>query len=407
MKIKIFKGNASGSVMAPPSKSYAHRLLIASFLSNKKCVVSNVELSNDIKATLNCIKELGGSFEIKDNEVIFDGKNDKEIKDEYVLDCGESGSTIRFLIPIALVLKKGSRITMKGTKKLISRGLTVYEDIFKYSNIKYEYTEDSFSFSGKLTKSKFSVPGNISSQYISGLIFALSLLKRDTEITITGNIESLPYINLTIDTLAHFNVSIELKDNVVYIMGHQKYARSNSNVEGDFSNAAFLEALNYIDLNNNVNVKGLNYFSRQGDSIYMKLFPKLEGQAPTIDISNCIDLGPILFTVSSMLNGAKITGTKRLRIKESDRVACMVEELNKFGADIEVYEDEVIINKKELHKPNEILNGHNDHRIVMSLAVLLTKFEGVIDGIEAVNKSFPTFFSKLGEVGIKYENYEE
>lgn len=407
MKIKIFKGNASGSVMAPPSKSYAHRLLIASFLSNKKCVVSNVELSNDIKATLNCIKELGGSFEIKDNEVIFDGKNDKEIKDEYVLDCSESGSTIRFLIPIALVLKKGSRITMKGTKKLISRGLTVYEDIFKYSNIKYEYTEDSFSFSGKLTKSKFSVPGNISSQYISGLIFALSLLKRDTEITITGNIESLPYINLTIDTLAHFNVSIELKDNVVYIMGHQKYARSNSNVEGDFSNAAFLEALNYIDLNNNVNVKGLNYFSRQGDSIYMKLFPKLEGQAPTIDISNCIDLGPILFTVSSMLNGAKITGTKRLRIKESDRVACMVEELNKFGADIEVYDDEVIINKKELHKPNEILNGHNDHRIVMSLAVLLTKFEGVIDGIEAVNKSFPTFFSKLGEVGIKYENYEE
>ena len=206
MRIKIFKGNASGSVMAPPSKSYAHRLLIASFLSNKKCVVSNVEFSNDINATLGCIKELGGSFEIKDNEVIFDGKNDKEIKDEYVLDCGESGSTIRFLIPIALVLKKGSRITMKGTKKLISRGLTVYEDLFKHSNIKYEYTEDSFSFSGKLTKSKFSVPGNISSQYISGLIFALSLLKRDTEITITGNIESLPYINLTIDTLAHFNV---------------------------------------------------------------------------------------------------------------------------------------------------------------------------------------------------------
>ena len=138
----------------------------------------------------------------------------------------------------------------------------------------------------------------------------------------------------------------------------------------------------------------------------MKLFPKLEGQAPTIDISNCIDLGPILFTVSSMLNGARITGIRRLRIKESDRVACMVEELNKFGAEIEVYEDEVIIKKKELHSPSAILNGHNDHRIVMSLAILLTKYEGVIDGIEAINKSFPTFFNKLGEVGIKYENYE-
>ena len=375
MKIKIFKSNASGNVVAPPSKSYAHRLLIASFLSNKKCVVSNVEFSNDINATLNCIKELGGSFIIKDNEVIFDGKNDKEIKEEYVLDCGESGSTIRFLIPIALVLKKNSKITMKGTEKLISRGLSVYEDIFKKAKVEYSYTKDSFSFCGKLTSSKFSVPGNISSQYISGLIFALSLLKRDTQITITGNIESLPYINLTIDTLAHFNVTIELKENVVYIMGHQKYARCNSNVEGDFSNAAFLEALNYVDLNNNVNVKGLNYFSRQGDSIYMKLFPKLEGQSPTIDISNCIDLGPILFTVASLLNGAKITGIKRLRIKESDRVACMVEELNKFGASIEVFDDEVIIKKVDLHKPTEIINGHNDHRIVMSLAVLLTKYE--------------------------------
>ena len=403
MKIKIFKSNASGNVVAPPSKSYAHRLLIASFLSNKKCVVSNVEFSNDINATLNCIKELGGSFIIKDNEVIFDGKNDKEIKEEYVLDCGESGSTIRFLIPIALVLKKNSKITMKGTEKLISRGLSVYEDIFKKAKVEYSYTKDSFSFCGKLTSSKFSVPGNISSQYISGLIFALSLLKRDTQITITGNIESLPYINLTIDTLAHFNVTIELKENVVYIMGHQKYARCNSNVEGDFSNAAFLEALNYVDLNNNVNVKGLNYFSRQGDSIYMKLFPKLEGQSPTIDISNCIDLGPILFTVASLLNGAKITGIKRLRIKESDRVACMVEELNKFGASIEVFDDEVIIKKVDLHKPTEIINGHNDHRIVMSLAVLLTKYEGIIDGIEAVNKSFPTFFNKLSEVGIKYE----
>ena len=222
MKIKIFKGNASGSVTAPPSKSYAHRLLIASFLSNKKCIVSNVEFSNDILATLSCIKELGGSFTVKDNEVIFDGKNDKEIKDEYILECGESGSTIRFLIPIALVLKKGSRITMKGTKKLISRGLSVYEDIFKSSNIEYSYTEDSFSFSGKLTKSKFTVPGNISSQYISGLIFALSLLKRDTQITITGNIESLPYIYLTIDTLAHFNVSIELNENDDWISATSK-----------------------------------------------------------------------------------------------------------------------------------------------------------------------------------------
>ena len=403
MKIKVFKGNAGGSVFAPPSKSYAHRLLISSFLSNKKCTVSNVDFSNDIKATLSCIKELGASFIIKDNEVIFDGKNDKEIKDEYILDCGESGSTIRFLIPIALVLKKNSKITMKGTPKLISRGLSVYEEIFKSKKIEYSYTESSFTFKGILRGSSFSVPGNISSQYISGLIFALSLLKRDTTIDIIGDIESLPYINLTIDTLSHFNVDVTLENNRVTIMGHQKYARVNSNVEGDFSNAAFLEALNYVDKNNNVNVKGLNYFTRQGDSIYMKLFPKLEGSNPTIDISNCIDLGPVLFMLAASLNGAVITGIKRLRIKESDRVATMVSELNKFGAEIEVYDDYVVIKKCELHSPKEVLEGHNDHRIVMALSILLTKYEGVIDGVEAINKSFPTFFNKLSEVGIKYE----
>ena len=403
MKIKVFKGNASGTCYAPPSKSYAHRLLIASFLSNRKCSVSNVEFSNDINATLSCIKELGASFTIKDNEVIFDGNNDKEIKDEYILDCGESGSTIRFLIPIALVLKKNSKITMKGTKKLISRGLSVYEEIFKKSKVEYSYTEDSFSFKGRLLGSSFSVPGNISSQYISGLIFALSLLKRDTKIEITGDIESLPYINLTIDTLSHFNVDVTLENNIVSIIGHQKYARINSTVEGDFSNAAFLEALNYIDLNNNVNVKGLNYFSRQGDSIYMKLFPKLEGTNPTIDVSNCIDLGPVLFMLATYLNGAKITGIKRLRIKESDRVSSMVEELNKFGASIEVFDDYVVIHKNELHSPNVTLDGHNDHRIVMSLIILLTKYSGIIDGVEAINKSFPTFLKRLEEVGIKYE----
>ncbi len=403
MKIKVFKGNAGGSVMAPPSKSYAHRLLIASFLSNKKCTVSNVEFSNDINATLSCLKELGASFTIKDNEIIFDGKNDKEIKDEYILDCGESGSTIRFLIPIALVLKKNSKITMKGTPKLISRGLSVYEEIFKSKKIEYSYTKSSFTFKGILRGSSFSVPGNISSQYISGLIFALSLLKRDTTIDIIGDIESLPYINLTIDTLSHFNVDVTLDGNKVTILGHQKYARVNSNVEGDFSNAAFLEALNYVDKNNNVNVKGLNYFTRQGDSIYMKLFPKLEGSNPTIDISNCIDLGPVLFMLAAQLNGAVIKGIKRLRIKESDRVSSMVSELKKFGANIEVFDDYVEIKKVELHSPKEVLEGHNDHRIVMALSILLTKYEGIIDGVEAINKSFPTFFNKLSEVGIKYE----
>ena len=135
----------------------------------------------------------------------------------------------------------------------------------------------------------------------------------------------------------------------------------------------------------------------------MKLFPKLEGSNPTIDISNCIDLGPIIFTLASMLNGARINGIKRLRIKESDRVSSMVEELNKFGANIEVFDDYVVIHKTELHKPVLELNGHNDHRIVMSLIILLTKYEGIIDGVEAINKSFPTFLDRLMEVGIKYE----
>ena len=135
----------------------------------------------------------------------------------------------------------------------------------------------------------------------------------------------------------------------------------------------------------------------------MKLFPKLEGTNPTIDVSNCIDLGPVLFMLATYLNGAKITGIKRLRIKESDRVSSMVEELNKFGANIEVFDDYVVIHKNELHTPTLNLDGHNDHRIVMSLIILLTKYSGIIDGVEAINKSFPTFLNRLEEVGIKYE----
>ncbi len=414
MKTRISKGIASGTIVAPPSKSYAHRILIASFLASSQgygegraCRVSNVAFSDDVNATLGCLKALGAVISTDADSVLFKGTAGAGGDGELMLDCNESGSTLRFLIPMALVLNENRRIVMRGTAKLMSRGLDAYERIFERCGIEYEHGNDFFSFCGKLAGSEFVVPGNTSSQYVTGLMFALSLRQGDSRIVIEGDIESLPYIRITLDVLSGFGVRAVFSGNEIRIQGGRKYLSGDRSVEGDYSNAAFFAALNLIDPLNDVRVCGLAVDSVQGDKAYERLFPLLkENTGPEIDISDCIDLGPVLFMLASALNGAVFTGVRRLRIKESDRVACMVEELVKFGARIDAGDDSVVIHRAELHAPGSVLNGHNDHRIVMALSVLLTRFGGVIDGSEAVRKSFPDFFERLGEVGVSYEHFQ-
>ncbi len=406
MKVKINKSIANGIVNAQPSKSYAHRLLIASSLSNEQSIVRNVVISNDILATINCIKTLGKEVIIQNEEnnktktIIIRNNNSYNINDynELVFDCLESGSTLRFFIPIALLLNK--KCIFKGTEKLISRGIQIYEDICLKQGIQVIKENDMITFIGKLKSDNFQIDGSISSQFISGLLFALPLLEEDSCINIITNLESKNYIDITIDVLKQSGIIIEHKDEKTYnVIGNQKYCYLDCTVEGDYSNSAFIDSLNY--LNGNVVINGLNKNSYQGDKQYIELFEKLDKGYCECDIHNCIDLGPILFCFASLKHGGCFKGVKRLRIKESDRIKDLKEELEKFNIEVIEEENKVIINNKNIKKPDKILYGKNDHRIVMALSIMLSIFGGEIKGIEAVNKSYPNFFDDLKTLGVE------
>lgn len=399
MKVKIEKSIARGEIYAPPSKSYAHRTLICSSLANGQSTVSNIAKSEDIAATLDCIKELGAKCEINGTTAEICGIYKNTVKDTAVKKfmCRESGSTLRFFIPIALSL--GGVCEFYGTPKLISRGIEVYEDICKKQNILLEKTENRIRLEGKLKPGVFDVRGDISSQFISGLMFALPMLDGDSIINITTPLESKGYILITADVLSRFGIRIKFESNKIYINGNQKYTAINSFVEGDMSNGAFLDAFNV--LGGDVSLKGLNWDTYQPDKAYAEYFEKLKAGTPVLDVSDCPDLAPILIALAAVCNGATLTGTRRLKIKESDRAQAMACELEKMGGRVDIFENSLTVYKRELHKPEKALCAHNDHRIVMALSVILTLFGGEIDGAEAVTKSYPNFFGDIKALGVE------
>jgi 3-phosphoshikimate 1-carboxyvinyltransferase len=391
----INKSIASGQVQAPPSKSYAHRLLIGAALCDNDVVVENIELSNDIIATIKCITSLGKKViydEISRTITITKGSTENNL-----FDCNESGSTLRFFIPIVIALKqKGLFI---GTKRLMERGLGIYEEIFNTLGIKYEKSLESIEVFGSLVPYRYLVKGNISSQFITGLLFALPLLNGNSYINITTTLESANYIDITLDVLRLTGIEVVNIDNRYIIKAPQEYLPAKFSVEGDYSNASFLDAFNY--LGGNVELIGLKEQSMQGDKIYKKYFNIISKGYATIDLQNAIDLGPILFVMASLFHGAHFINTNRLKIKESNRISDLQQELNKFGIELKELDNEVFINKQEINFPTEVLDGHNDHRIVMALTVLLSTTGGKIVGVEAVSKSYPTFFEDISNLGIE------
>ena len=401
MKIEIKPSVLSGEIKAPASKSMAHRLLICAGLSEGESIIYNIAYSQDILATLDCLESLGAEIFRGEDFVRINGVN-PFVSQGGVFNCRESGSTLRFFIPIALLSKNKS--LFKGSERLLERPMELYEKLAKENGLYYNKDEEGISVSGVLEGGEFSLRGDISSQFITGLLFALPFCEKDSRITLTGKAESLAYIDMTIEAQRRFGVNIKKEaEGVFFIKGSQSYKNQKLTVEGDYSNAAFPDALNY--LGGNVKVTGLNPESLQGDKIYGQYFEMLKTGFPTLDLSQCPDLAPIIMTLAAYLKGAKLIGTKRLKIKESDRGEVMKTELSKFGADIDIYENEIIINKSELHAPCEELCGHNDHRVVMSLAVLASRFGGVIEGAEAVSKSYPDFFDRMKEVGLEVINY--
>lgn len=399
MNAQIGISVGKGVIKAPPSKSYAHRLIICALLSKGTSVIENVDFSEDIKATMDCAKALNAGFEVNGSTVTVTG-SDVESFDRNQVDfmCRESGSTMRFFMGISMGL--GCKGRFFGSETLRKRPFGVYEKICDEQNISFAKESDYIAVDGKLSSSNYEVAGNISSQFISGLLFALPLLDGDSKITLTGSIESRSYIDMTLQALRQFGIAADwCKENVIEVKGGQKYKACDCEVEGDFSNAAFLDAFNC--LNGDVKVEGLNSESLQGDRVYKEHFEALKKGNVTVDISDCPDLGPILFTVAAANHGGVFTGTKRLAIKESNRGLVMCEELGKFGVETVMEENRIEIKKSPLKKPVELICGHNDHRIVMSMALLLTLVGGEIEGANAVTKSYPGFFEDIQKLGIE------
>lgn len=400
----VKKSVPSGTVEAPPSKSMAHRMLIGAGLCKEACIIRGISDSEDMKATVDCLRALGAECEISDGIARVKGADINNLPENPLLKCRESGSTLRFFIPLCL-LSGNTPVILTGSEYLFSRPLEVYEEICEKQGILFCREGARLTLSGKLKSDNFRIKGNISSQFITGLLFVLPLLNEDSTITLIPPVESLSYINLTVQALKCFGVEVSWQDEkTLYIKGNQQYRAVDAFVEGDYSNGAFFEALNA--LGGNVRVTGLLENSLQGDRVYKKHFPALLKGTPTINISDCPDLGPVLFAVAAAKHGGIFTGTRRLGLKECDRAGAMAQELAEFGVAVTVRDDSVVVYPHNFHPPEQVLSGHNDHRIVMALSVLCTLTGGKIDDAQAVRKSMPDFFEKLKSLGVEVSFYD-
>ena len=386
----------AGTIVAPPSKSMAHRYLIGAALSKGICTLSGVDYSEDILASIDCLKALGAGIAVDADRVTVDPSGFMQAENP-VLECRESGSTLRFFIPLALCL--GKRVTLRGSQRLLERPLGIYEDLCLEKGFEFCKSNDSVTVCGKLESGAYELRGDVSSQFITGLIFALLYLGKDSVIRIIPPFESRSYINLTISALKSFGANVDFTDEyTIHIKPSQMHAYSGR-IEGDYSNAAFLDAFNHIG--SRVCVDNLNSESLQGDRVYKSYFQQISAGTPTLDISDCPDLGPILFALASMKNGAVFTGTERLKAKESDRGLAMHEELKKLNGGLSFGDSMITVPKQNLQYKGTPVSGHNDHRIVMALSVIMTKIGGTVAGAEAIRKSYPGFFDDIKQLGAE------
>lgn len=387
-----------GTVSAPPSKSMAHRYLIGAALSGQECTLTGIDYSEDILASIDCLRALGANIETDGDRVSLHPHEFMMAK-EPLLPCRESGSTLRFFIPLALCL--GREVRFHGSERLLERPLGVYEELCRDKDFSFGREENSLTLCGKLETGSYRLRGDISSQFITGLIFALVFLGGDSEIEIIPPFESRSYVDLTISALRSFGADVSFSQEYRIKVKASKLHGFSGNIEGDYSNAAFLDAFNHTG--SEIEIKNLNPQSLQGDRVYADYFSQISAGIPTLDISDCPDLGPILFALAAMKNGAVFTGTERLKAKESDRGAAMDAELKKLGGGLIFGDNVITVPKQKLSYRGAPISGHNDHRIVMAMSVILTKIGGTLEGIEAVRKSYPGFFEDIKQLGAKVE----
>ena len=392
----------SGEVVVPPSKSMAHRAIICAALSKGKSIIKNIDLSDDIIATINAARSMGAKIEIENREVIVEGfllnPNDKEFR----VDCNESGSTLRFFVPITMLLP--NKKTFIGKGNLGKRPLNVFYEIFDKQKIKYSYKKDilDLQVEGKLKPDTFYVRGDISSQFITGLLFALPLLDDDSKIVITSKLESKSYLDLTLSMLDKFGIEIVNNDYKEFVIkGNQEYKAMDYTVEGDYSQAAFFLSANYIG--NDIDIKGLDENSLQGDKEILKWLEVLKNdENKVIDATNCPDIIPILTVCAALTKGkTEIINAGRLRIKECDRLTAISTQLNKLGADITEHEESLTIKGVDFFNGG-CVDSFKDHRISMSLAIASSrcKEDIIIKDYMCVKKSYPHFYEDFKKLVI-------
>lgn len=409
MEVKIAPKRLRGTITPPPSKSQAHRLIIAAALSDGECMISNVSFSQDILATLSAMEQLGAEWEkLAGDRILVKGLGSgtpiRQADGLPHIDCGESGSTLRFLIPIALAVAGGGVFTGRG--RLMERPQKPYFDLFDEKGIEYSLENGVLTVRGRLQGGVYALPGNVSSQFFTGLLYALTLAEGDSEIRSTTVLESRSYIDMTVDALKQFGICVEEAEEaypVFRVRSGQGFCTHSCAVEADWSQAGFYYAAKGIG--NELEIIGMNEQSRQGDKqIEPYYHMMLQSGEVELDVSDCPDLVPPL-SVQAALRGegniTRIINAARLRIKESDRLTAVTVVLNALGARIEELEDGLVIYGKDELEGGTTIEPFNDHRIAMMTAVAATRCRNgvTVRSAECVNKSYPNFwedFEKLG-----------
>jgi len=410
-----------GVVSAPPSKAYTHRMLIAAALSDGTSKIFNPLTSDDTTATLNAVQAFGAKVNLEPNVWTVNGVDNLKTPD-HPIDCRESGSTLRFLIPVAALAPGSTKFLFSASFK--KRPIEPLLDSLKDLSVKTSVTEKTGSSvevtGGGILGGHTSIQGDISSQFISGLLFACPKAKTETNITVTTELESKNYVDMTMDVISKHGIDGSAIPDLskIWVCRNQHYKPCDHIVPGDFSSAAFLFAAAAVT-KSKVTVNNLDYNTIQGDKVILAILEEmgasvtLEEDSVTvqgaslegvdIDAKDIPDLVPVLAAVACFADGrSEIFNAKRLRLKESDRLASISKELKKMGAAIEEKEDGLIINgPSKLHGAS--VNPHNDHRIAMSCAVAALGAEGktVIQDVECINKSYPKFFDDLRVLGAR------
>ena len=459
MRVRFSPGRAAGQVTMPASKSAAHRALLAAALTPGVCEISPLPQNEDIQATVDCLTALGtrilrspdgsratvygctgyfgkenefsagtgaenggvaaftpgtgADFSLSDSGFREDHKiyilpcNESGFREDvniYILPCNESGSTLRLLLPSVL---RGKTVRFTGAKRLFARPLSVYADICHRAGVAFSPAGESLTVCGRLSPGTFAFPGNISSQFVSGLLFALPHLPGDSLIRLAPPVESASYIEMTLRTLSRFGYTVKTGETGLYRVpgGQIGRAPERLTLPPDQSAAAFFGALSALS-GGAVKIENDQVDPLQGDRVYRTAFAALSAGFAEIPVADCPDLSPVLMAFAALSGGARLTHTARLRFKESDRGAAMAEELEKCGVRVTVNADDILLSGGA-RRPTVPLSGHGDHRVVMALSVLLSVTGGEITGAEAVAKSLPEFFTLLRALGLSFEMTEE